>query len=462
MNDPYISKVNNFVEAETSPERLMRYTFGNADAGSMNPPVVWESDLISQSVTHTLFAFGINHKTAPVEIREKLYLNESEINLFLEKVKGSLSECFVLSTCNRTEVYCVSTSESIDLGYYKRLLIEIKGADAAVTEDHFFSFISCAACQQLFSVASSIDSRVIGDSQILRQLRAAYTLSVEAGHAGKVINQMIQRSLKLGKSTYTQSSIHGGATSASAVAVETAVKVFGSLRGRTVLVIGAGEMARLTAKALVDKNVGSIIVTNRTRENAESLLAEIRSSDSIDHKVVDFENFKDHLPSVDIVISSTGSNDPVLYKEDFAGQTRKVLVIDIAVPRDVDPAVAENPNVILENIDDLHHIADDNHERRMSDLPKVKKMIVEEMIEFLNWYYLLPILPAYERTGFKPTPEQKNEILRTKEFLNQNISEIHKLAAKSGGDFESDLESHFSLIYRLRSLKAETFERLAA
>ena len=146
------------------------------------------------------------------------------------------------------------------------------------------------------------------------------------------------------------------------------------------------------------------------------------------------------------MISSTGSNEPVLFKEDFADQTRKVLVIDIAVPRDVDPAVAENPNVILQNIDDLHHIADDYHEKRMTDLPKVKRMIIEEMIEFLNWYYLLPILPAYERTGFKPTPEQKNEILRTKEFLNQNISEIHKLAAKSGGDFESDLQSHFSLI----------------
>ena len=109
---------------------------------------------------------------------------------------------------------------------------------------------------------------------------------------------------------------------------------------------------------------------------------------------------------VDIVISSTGSNHPVLFKEDFAGQTRKVLVIDIAVPRDVDPAVVENPNVILENIDDLHHIADDNHERRMSDLPKVKKMIIEEMIEFLNWYYLLPI--------FRPTREQVLSLLPSK------------------------------------------------
>ncbi len=416
----------------------------------------------SQSITHTLFAFGLNHKTAPVEIREKLYLHESEINLFLQKVKGSLSECFVLSTCNRTEVYCVSNSTSIDIGYFKRLLIDIKGAEGVLTEDHFFSYIACAASQQLFSVATSIDSRVIGDSQILRQLRAAYTLSIEAGHAGKVINQMLQRALKLGKATYTQTSIHGGATSASTVAVETAIKVFGTLRGKTVLVIGAGEMARLTTEALVEKNVSRIIVTNRTRKHAEDLLSEIKRDASIESVVVDFEDFKKHLPSVDIVISSTGSSEPVLFKEDFAYQTRKVLVVDIAVPRDVDPAVEQNPNVILQNIDDLHHIVDRYHEKRMTDLPKVKRMIIEEMIEFLNWYYLLPILPAYERTGFKPTPEQKHEVLRTKEFLNQNISEIHKLAAQSGGDFDADLQSHFSLIERLRSLKAETIQRLAA
>ncbi|CAN5530881.1 hypothetical protein BH10ACI3_BH10ACI3_03840 [soil metagenome] len=461
MNESYISNVNNFVESESDGDRLVSYNFKNTDAGSKNPPVLRESDLEIQGTTHTLFAFGLNHKTAPVEIREKLYLNEGEIKVLLEKVKGNLTECFIISTCNRTEFYGVSESRSIDLSYYKHLLIETKGAEGLVTDEHFFSYISCAACQQIFNVATSIDSKVIGDSQILRQLRGAYTLSNEVGQTGKIINQLLQRALKIGKATYTQTSIHDGTTSASTVAVELAIETFGSLRGRSVLVIGAGEMARLTSEALVGKNVGTILVTNRTREHAETLLNEIECDDSIDRQVVDFDSFKDFLPTVDIVISSTGSSEPVLFKSDFDGQTKKVLVIDIAVPRDVDPSVAENPNVILQNIDDLHHIVDEHHEKRLSDLPKVKRMIVEEMIEFLNWYYLLPILPAYERTGQKPSPEQKNEILRTKEFLNQNISEIHKLAARSGGDFNADLESHFHLISRLRSLKAETLSMAA-
>ncbi|HEX3100688.1 MAG TPA: glutamyl-tRNA reductase [Pyrinomonadaceae bacterium] len=414
------------------------------------------------AVTQTLFAFGLNHKTAPVEIREKLYLNEDEINALLKKFRETLSECFVVSTCNRTEVYGVSESPTIDLGYYKSLLIDVKGAEGLIEEDHFFSLISCSACQQLFNVATSIDSKVIGDSQILRQLREAYSFAMKDGHAGKILNQLLQRALKLGKATYTQTLIHDGATSVSSVAVELAIKTFGSLQGRTVLVIGAGEMAHLTTEALVDKNVGKIIVSNRTREHAEKLLSELQYDPSIDSEVLDFDEITDRLPSVDIVISSTGSNEPILYKEDFAAQTRKILVIDIAVPRDIDPAVAENPNVILRNIDDLHVIVDENHERRELDLPKVKKMVIEEMIEFLTWYYLLPIMPAYEKTGVRPSREQAYEILRIKQFLNENIAEIHRFAAASGDSFSDDLDSHFSLVQRLRSLKAEKLDRVVA
>ncbi len=462
MNETYIINTNDFLEPKTATERLMGYNFAVSINDSHNTPAIRERNLESSVITPTLFAFGLNHKTAPVEIREKLYLNEDEIHLFLKRVKGNLSECFVISTCNRTEFYGVSESSTIDIDQYKRLLIDIKGAESLVKDEHFFSFISCAACQQLFNVATSIDSRVIGDSQILRQIREAYSLAGKAGHAGKILNQLLQRSLKLGKATFTQTSIHDGATSVSSVAVELALNTFGSLQGRTVMVIGAGEMASLTTEALVAKNVGKIIVSNRTREHAEKLLSEIQGDFSIEREVLDFDEITGRLNSVDIVISSTGSKEPILYKENFANQTRKILVIDIAVPRDVDPSVAENPNVILRNIDDLHVIVDGNHEKRMLDLPKVRKMVVEEMIEFLTWYYLLPIMPVYEKTGAKPPREQTNQILRIKEFLNHNISEIHKFAAKSGGSFNDDLESHFSLVQRLRSMKAETIDRVAA
>ncbi len=411
----------------------------------------------SSAVPKTLFAFGLNYKTSPVEIREKLFLNETEIPLFLRQIKGSLSECVVLSTCNRTEIYGVSDSPEIDLDIYKNLLIDVKDARGLVQDEHFFALISCAACQQLFNVATSIDSKIIGDSQILRQLRGAYVIARENGYMGKILNQLMQRAFKLGKTTYTETSIHSGAASVSHAAVELAAETLGSLQGRSVLVIGAGETARLTTEALVSKRVGKILVSNRTREHAEEQLSALHRDLSFESEILDFDNFKDRLEEVDIIISSTGSEQPILYKKDFVSRDRKLLVIDIAVPRDIDDSVRENANVVVKNIDDLHSIIDGNQEKRMMDLPKVKDMIVKEMVDFLTWYYLLPIMPAYEKTGAKPSPEQTKEILRIKEFLDQNVSEIHKFAARAGNDFRDDLDSHFSLIRKLQAMKSAAF-----
>jgi len=410
--------------------------------------------LESLATPKTLFAFGLNHKTAPVEIREKLYLNETEIEAFLRGTRETLSECVVLSTCNRTEIYAVSNSENIDLRSYKDLLLDLKGAHSAVKGEHFFDLISCTACQQLFNVSTSIDSKIVGDSQILRQLRSAYLTSQNQNRTGKILNQLMQRAFKLGKTTYTETAIHSGAASISLAAVELAIESLGRLDGLTVLVIGAGETAMLTTEALVGKSVGKILLSNRTRSHAEDQLANLRKSLTFYSEILDFADFKSRLNEVDIIISSTGSDEPILYKKDFQTRDRKMLVIDIAVPRDVDDSVRENPNVIVKNIDDLHSILGEHQSRRMADLPKVKKLIVAEMVEFLNWYYLLPILPEFEKTGSKPSPETIAEILRVKEFLDQNVAEIHKFAMGAGGGFEADLQNHFALVRKLRSLKA--------
>ena len=413
-----------------------------------------ERYLESLAVPKTLFAFGLNHKTAPVEIREKLYLNETEIQSFLSHTRETLSECVVLSTCNRTEIYAVSDSETINLKFYKDLLIDLKDAHGLVKDEHFFDLISCTACQQLFNVSTSIDSKIVGDSQILRQLRSAYSAAQEQNRTGKILNQLMQRAFKLGKTTYTQTAIHTGAASVSLAAVELAAETLGSLQGLTVLVLGAGETSMLTTEALVGRAVGKILLSNRTQAHAVDQLAVLRKGLSFESEILDFSTFKARLDEVDIIISSTGSDEPILFKEDFKDRTRKILVIDIAVPRDVDDSVREIPNVIVKNIDDLHSILGENQSKRMADLPKVKKMIITEMVEFLTWYYLLPILPELEKTGQKPSPEKIDEILRTKEFLDQNVSEIHKFAMGSGSDFEADLQTHFSLVRKLRSLKA--------
>lgn len=430
----------------------------NVKIKSFNGPLDVRKKMVG-STAHpkTLFAFGINHRTAPVEIREKLYLREEEIVAFLDLLKGSLTECVVLSTCNRTEIYGVSDAREIKLDDLKNLLIDFKDARGLVRDEHFFALISCTASRQILNVATSIDSRVIGDSQILRQLRAAYDIARQNGFAGKILNQLLQRAFRLGKTTYTETSIHDGAVSVSLAAVELGLEIFGSLQERTALIIGAGEMARSTVEALANKRLGRILVTNRTRVRAEELIASLPNNIAAEFEILDFENFKDCLTEVDVIVSSTGSNDTILYAADFARVERRTLVLDIAVPRDVDNAVRDVPNVILKNIDDLRSIIDGHHEKRIKDLPKVKKMIVEEMVDFLTWYYSLPIMPEYEKTGAKPSAAQVAEILKVKRFLNENLNEIHRIAARSGGDFYEDLNDHFSLIKRLQTLKAEAF-----
>jgi len=405
-----------------------------------------------------LFAFGLNHKTAPIEVREKLYITEAEIPEVLAKLKETLSECIILSTCNRTEIYGVCDSATVDLDFYKDLIIEFKNARETVKREHFFTFISCAACQQLFKVATSIDSKIVGDTQILQQLRNAYFLAKDNRATGKVLNQLSQRAFKIGKKTYTETSIHKGAISISLAAVELALETFGSIKDKSILIVGAGETAKMTAECLIKKQVGKIYITNRTRENAEELLTNLHKNHHFASEILDFSDFKNYLNETDIVISSTSSPEPILDKADFTSQTNKILLIDIAMPRDIEPLVSENEHVVLKNIDDLHSIVDRNFERRMKDLPHVKKLIGKEMSDFLMWYYSLPLMPAFQKTHTKPDREVVSEILKIKEFLIKNVSHLHKLAMQNGGDAKDDLRNHLHLVEKLQAMKTSAFE----
>lgn len=405
-----------------------------------------------------LFAFGLNHNTAPIEVREKLYIHESEIPQLLSQLKETLTECVVLSTCNRTEIYGVCNNAETDLDFYKDLVINFKNAGNFVKREHFFTFISCAACQQLFKVATSIDSKIVGDTQILQQLRDAYFVAKENNSTGKILNQLSQRAFKIGKKTYSETSIHKGAISISLAAVELALEIFDSLKDKSVLIIGAGETAKLTAECLIQRKVGKIFITNRTRSHAEELLENLHKKNHFESEVIEFDNFKNQLNKVDIVISSTSSPEPILYKKDFDNQTNKILLIDIALPRDIDDEVNENPSVVLKNIDDLHAIVDRNFERRMKDLPHVKKLIMREMGDFLMWYYSLPLMPVFQKNHIKPDSKTVSEILKIKEFLIQNVSELHKMAMQTGRNARTDLENHIHLVKKLQGLKTAAFE----
>jgi len=400
-----------------------------------------------------LFAIGVNHKTAPIEVREKIYIHEPEIPELIAKFKETLSECIVLSTCNRTEIYGVHSSADVDFDFYKKLLIDFKDSAAVVEKEHFFSLVSCAACQQLFKVSTSVDSKIIGDTQILQQLRRAYSLAQSHHSTGKILNQLVQRAFKIGKKTYAETSIHKGAISISLAAVELAVETFGTLKDKTVLIIGAGDTARLTAESLLKKNVGRILITNRTKARAEELVLNLRKSHNFESETIEFEDFKSVLSRTNIVISSTGSPECILTAEDFKGQTNKILLIDIAVPRDIDASVSRHEKVVLKNIDDLHSIVDKNFERRIEDLPRVKKIIMNEMSDFLMWYYSLPLLPEFRRRAGKPNETAISEIKEIKKFLLQNVSEIHKSTRQTGGDSNIDLKNHLDLVRKLYAAK---------
>lgn len=287
----------------------------------------------------------------------------------------------------------MTTRTDLDLDFYKDLLISFKNAETSVSREHFFGLVSCAACQQLFRVATSVDSKIVGDVQILGQLRDAYAFAAKQNSTGKILNQLFQRGFKVGKLARAETNLHKGAVSISLAAVELAAETFESLKDKTILIVGAGETARLTAECLIKKRVGKIVITNRTRAHADELLEDLLKSNRFAGETIDFSDFKNYLNRADIVISSTSASEPILDKADFANQTNKILLIDLAVPRDIAPEAAEIRNVVLKNIDDLHAIIDKNYRRRMADLPLVKKTIMREMSEFLVWYYSLPLLP---------------------------------------------------------------------
>ena len=402
-----------------------------------------------------LFAVGINHKTAAISARESIYFQENEIPGLLSALKENLSECVVLSTCNRTEIYGVTTRTDLDLNFYKDFLINYKNAGADVRREDFFGLISCAACQQLFNVATSLDSKIVGDTQILNQLRQAYSIAKHNQATGKIINQLFQRAFKIGKGSRAETSLHKGAVSISLAAVELATEIYQSLADKTILIVGAGETARLTAECLIKRRVGKIYITNRTRSHADELLENLRKSNNFNGEVIDFPAFKSKLNVADIVISSTSSPEPILHVADFADQKNRILLVDIAMPRDIAPEVAGCQRVTLKNIDDLHAIVDKNYQRRMSDIPVVRRIIMNEMADFLVWYYSLPLLPAAMKCGAKPDDSTLGEIVRVKEFLLKNVSALHKLAMKNGSE---TFAGHVAVVNRLAEMKRAAFE----
>lgn len=376
-----------------------------------------------------VFSIGINHKTAPVEVREKIALSPQELPALLDKFKELLDECLILSTCNRTELYGLTIEGEPDYDLIKKIFADFKGSSADIKDEYFYQMSSDEAIEHLFRVTTAIDSMIMGDLQIFHQVKEAYNIAQQNKSAGKILNQVCQKALHAGKRTKTETPLFEGAFSVSFAAVELALKIFEDVKDKSVLVVGAGETAELTAENLAKKKVKKLCVTNRTKERAEELLVKLKNIVRFDGEVIPFDGFIDKLHEIDIIISSTGSNDFILSYDDFKKVDKKrrdtpMLIIDIAVPRDIDPKIGKFDNVFLKNIDDLKAIVDSNYEKRQEIIPMVEDIIRQEIEHFHSWYNNLQLVPTIRDI------EDKFEKIR-----------LEELAKSSNGFNESDAKN---------------------
>lgn len=363
----------------------------------------------------TIFLLGMNHKTAPVEIREQLAVTcreHSGPSQMMHRL-SAVDELFLLSTCNRVEVLFTTERDEEALQEVKALLRgDFDGGCGPGARDYFYIHRDHEAVRHLFRVASSLDSMVVGEPQILGQIKAAYREATECRTARTILNRLLHKTFSVAKRVRSETSIGSCAVSISYAAVELAKKIFGSLEDKRVLLIGAGEMAELAAEHLLAQGVRHVTVANRTLERAVELAERFRAD------TVSFDQFPDELKKVDIVLTSTGSPDPILRYQDVRTRMRErrnrpLFFIDIAVPRDIEPRVNQIDNVYLYDIDDLQGVCDLNREGRMREAERAEHIVAEEALKFFKWMETLNIVPTIIALREKAEVIRRNELQRT-------------------------------------------------
>jgi len=345
-----------------------------------------------------VIALGISHHKSTLELREKLVFQPGELatTLPLFKKLSQLDEIVILSTCNRLEIYA-STSQGMSHSIYKikKALAEIKNISSADFTNDLYIHHGPGAVKHLYRVVSGLDSMIIGETQILGQVKDAYEAALNAGCTRTMLNELFQRAFAVAKEIRTNTRITRGAVSVSSAAVNLAEKMLNGLSNKSALIIGAGETSELTMKHLQKQGMKKLYITNRSQDKAEQLAKKFEGT------VVPFSDLAKCIAKVDMVISSTSSSEYLLkYSDlyDLLAATRKknLFILDIAVPRDVDPEIGKIPRVYLYNIDDINRVIQDNLRLRTAELEKCEKIIEIEYLKFLNWYMTLSIAPVIQ------------------------------------------------------------------
>ena len=375
-----------------------------------------------------LILVGVNHKTTPVEIREKLAFTKGKIEESVDRLFNfpDIIEHTILSTCNRVEIYARANCQDSAIKAIKQFICDFHEVSPDELEDHFYSYRNEEAVEHLFRVSSSLDSMILGEAQILGQVKDAYSLAKDLRSTGLVLNQLFEKAFSIAKKVREETGIAERSVSISSAAVELAQKIFDDLENRTVMLVGTGEMAELAAKHLISYGVKTVYVTSRTYERAANLARTLNGS------ALDFEAFKNELHRADIVITSTSAPNFIIKKEmvEKAIHERKnkpIFFIDIAVPRDIEPDVNDLENIYLYDIDDLHVVVSANMKEREKEAENAMNFISQEVTKFNNWVGTLDAVPTIVEIRKKAENIRMQEIEKTLKKISHLSEDDKKL-----------------------------------
>ncbi|MDP4087499.1 MAG: glutamyl-tRNA reductase [Bacillota bacterium] len=382
-----------------------------------------------------ILMIGLNYKTAPVETRERLTFNESDLGEAMKKLqeKKSILENIILSTCNRTEIYAVVDQLHTGRYYIKEFLSEWFGIDQAEFSPYLFYREENGAVEHLFKVSCGLDSMILGETQILGQVRSSFLLAQQEETTGTVFNHLFKQAITVAKRGHSETDIGANAVSVSYAAVELAKKIFGTIENKHVLIFGAGKMGELAAQNLHGSGVKKVTVINRTYEKAVDLAARF------DGTAKTLEELQTSLIEADILISSTGAKDFVITKDmmvkvEKMRKGKPLFMVDIAVPRDLDPKIADLENVFLYDIDDLEGIVEANLQERKKAAEKIMLMVEKEMDEFEQWLGMLgvvPVISALREKALAVQTETMESIERKLPHLSEHDRKVLNKHTKS-------------------------------
>jgi glutamyl-tRNA reductase len=342
-----------------------------------------------------IIVVGLSHKTASVEIREKVAFSPTQMEKPLQQVVAlpDITEAVIVSTCNRVEIYATTRDIAGGISRLKRFLADYHHLALETLEPHLYSYHEEDAIRHVFRVASSLDSMVVGEPQILGQIKTSYGYAAEYRSSGIILNRFLHKAFSVAKRVRTETKIASSAVSVAFAAVELAKKIFGDLSDKTVMLIGAGEMCELAAKHFINTGVRGVMVTNRTYERA------VKLAEEFDGKAVNFDDLFDQLHKADIILSSTGAPHFIIKPKEMEEVIRRrrhkpMFLIDIAVPRDIDPRVNDIENAFLYTVDDLNGVVESNLEQRKIEAAKAEAIVDQEIGQFFKWLSSLEVTPT--------------------------------------------------------------------